>query len=156
MIDVRTAHEADLEPVAAWMADLPLLQRYGLTAEAALRQFQTAHGRGDTLITAVDDRSFPVGFAWMMPSGAFGRSPYLRLIGVHPERNAQGIGTRLLKTVESLAWSYADALFLLVSDFNLGAQRFYERCGYTRAGALADYVVSGVTELLYWKRRAAL
>ena len=156
MIDVRSLREADLEPLTAWMITLPLMQRYGLTTEAALRQFQTARSRGDTLITAVDDADFPVGFAWMMPTGAFGRSPYLRLIGVQPNRSDQGIGTRLLDAVESLAWSYSDALFLLVSDFNLGAQRFYERQGYTRVGALADYVVPGVTELIYWKHRVAL
>jgi GNAT superfamily N-acetyltransferase len=156
MIDVRPLREADLEPLAAWLITLPLMQRYGLTAEAALRQLQTARRRGDTLITAADDADYPVGFAWMMPTGAFGRSPYLRLIGVHPDWSAQGIGARLLDAVESLAWSQADALCLLVSDFNLGAQRFYERHGYSRVGALADYVVPGVTELLYWKRRGAL
>ncbi len=39
-----------------------------------------------------------------------------------------------------------------MSDFNAGAQRFYERHGYVRAGALDGLVLPGVAELLYWKR----
>ena len=44
------------------------------------------------------------------------------------------------------------ALFLLTSDFNHGAQRFYERRGYQRAGALPAFARPGIVELLYWKR----
>jgi hypothetical protein len=42
----------------------------------------------------------------------------------------------------------------LVSDFNHGAQRFYERHGYRRIGALPALVLPSVAELVYWKTRA--
>jgi ribosomal protein S18 acetylase RimI-like enzyme len=42
--------------------------------------------------------------------------------------------------------------FLLVSDFNEGAQRFYEREGYVRVGALPGLVLPDVAEVLYWRR----
>ncbi len=42
--------------------------------------------------------------------------------------------------------------FLLVSDFNEDAQRFYEREGYLRVGPLPGLVLPDVAELLYWKR----
>ncbi len=44
-------------------------------------------------------------------------------------------------------------MFLLVSDFNTDAQRFYERLGYRQVGQLDDYVVRGVSELIYWKKK---
>ena len=44
-------------------------------------------------------------------------------------------------------------MFLLVSDFNTDAQQFYQRLGYRQVGKLDDYVVPGVSELIFWKRR---
>lgn len=154
MPTLRDMRPADVEPLASWMVTLPLLQRYGLTLDGANRQFQAGLGRGDTLLTVEEDGRL-VGFAWMLPNGAFGRSPYLRLIGVHPECTSRGVGALLLDAIEARAWTLADVLFLLVSDFNTRAQHFYERQGYHRIGALADYVVPGVAELLYWKHRVA-
>lgn len=43
------------------------------------------------------------------------------------------------------------ALFLLTTEWNSGAQRFYERHGYALVGRLPDYVRPGFCELLYWK-----
>jgi hypothetical protein len=42
--------------------------------------------------------------------------------------------------------------FLLCSDFNISAQAFYERHGWTRVGALPGLVLPDVAELVYWKR----
>ncbi len=43
-------------------------------------------------------------------------------------------------------------IFLLVSDFNHDAQRFYNRLGYQQVGKLDDYVMQGVSELVFRKR----
>ena len=48
---------------------------------------------------------------------------------------------------------HASDVFLLVSDFNHVAQAFYRRLGYVQVGAIPDYVVSGVTELVFRKRK---
>ncbi|MBK8024890.1 MAG: GNAT family N-acetyltransferase [Chloroflexi bacterium] len=151
---LRDMRESDCLPLAEWMVTVPLWQRYGLTVEGAIGQFQAGLARGDALIAAEDEAGVPVGFAWMMPKGAFGRSPYLRLIGVRPDVADQGVGALLLEAVEARAWAISDVFFLLVSDFNDRAQRFYERQGYTRVGALPDYVMPGIAELIYWKHRA--
>lgn len=147
---VRQMTPKDFEPVAAWMAPLSLLQRYGLTPLRAVAQFQQAQFQGDVLLTV--DAGSPIGVAWLMPAGAFGRSAYLRLIAVHPDYAGHGIGAALLDTVETHA---SGGLFLLVSDFNTDAQRFYHRQGYTQIGAIPDYVVAGITELIFWKRPGA-
>jgi hypothetical protein len=40
----------------------------------------------------------------------------------------------------------------LVSDFNVQAQRFYLRQGYTQVGVIDAYVLPDVAELLFRKR----
>ena len=107
--------------------------------------------RGEWLLTADSDTP-ACGFAWAIPNGAFGRSPYLRLIGVQPQATGAGIGGRLLRAIEERAAQVASDLFLLVSDFNIDGQRFYTAHGYTQIGAIADYVQIGVTELIFRKR----
>lgn len=92
------------------------------------------------------------GLARFSLRGQLGRGGYLRLIALAPGTHGQGLGRLLLDEVERQVAQCSPELFLLTSDFNAPAQRFYERRGYTRVGALADYVRTGITELLYWKR----
>jgi ribosomal protein S18 acetylase RimI-like enzyme len=142
---------ADLPILAAWMVEAPLWKRYNLTIEKAVANFEAGLSRAEWLIVAESDHQ-TCGFAWAIPKGAFGRSPYLRLIGVHPDKAGAGIGAKLLDEIERMAAAVSDDLFLLVSDFNEGAQRFYERQGYQQIGAIPAYVVPDVTELIFRKR----
>lgn len=144
---IRPMLSRDIDPIATWMLTVPLWQRYGLTLARTITQFETAFAQNDILLVAAEDD--PVGFVWVMPHGAFGRSAYLRLIGVKPELAGQGIGAALLSAVEARV---TNELFLLVSDFNMDGQRFYRRHGYAQIGIIPDYVVTGIAELLYWKR----
>lgn len=149
---VRPFGEGDLEPCAAIMADNSLWQRYGVTRESARRTFAAGLARGVALFVAEDDGG-PGGFLWLEPVGAFARSGYIRLIGVGPDRQGQGLGQALMAHAESVLFPLADDIFLLVSDFNTAAQRFYQRLGYVQVGALTDYVLPGVAELIYRKRK---
>jgi len=90
-----------------------------------------------------------------MPTGGFGRSAYLRLLAVNEAYAGLGIGTGLLAHAEQLAARSTKDMLLLVSDFNVDAQRFYQRQGYAQIGAIPDYVVPGVTELLFRKLLAS-
>jgi GNAT superfamily N-acetyltransferase len=141
----------DLPMLAEWMVEAPLWQRYGLTISAAISNFEHGMARGDWLIVAVVE-DIACGFAWVIPRGGFGRSPYLRLIGVRADKAGIGIGTGLLDELERKSAEIADDLFLLVSDFNESAQRFYKQRGYIQIGAVEAYVVSDVTELVFRKR----
>src|SRR5690349_13416241 len=121
---IRPMTPADMSLLAAWMVEAPLWKRYNLTIEKAVANFEAGLSRDEWLIVAELD-SQAVGFAWAIPKGAFGRSPYLRLIGVHPDQVGAGLGAKLLDEIERMSAAVSDDLFLLVSDFNEGAQRFY-------------------------------
>ena len=134
----------DIPSISQWMAEMPLWQRYGVTPAGASAQFTAGLEHGDLLLVADD-----CGFAWCVPGGAFGRSDYLRLIGVRADCAARGLGAALLGEVEARATSRD--LLLLVSDFNEGAQRFYKRMGYEQIGTIPGYVLPDVTELIFRK-----
>jgi ribosomal protein S18 acetylase RimI-like enzyme len=148
---IRLMQTKDLPSLAAWMVETPLWQRYGLTIDKAIANFERGMARGEWLIVAQVEDSV-CGFAWVIPQGAFGRSPYLRLIGVQADKASSGIGSGLMAEVERKSAEVATDIFLLVSDFNTGAQSFYKQRGYVQIGAIEAYVVPDITELIFRKR----
>ncbi|MCZ7547197.1 MAG: GNAT family N-acetyltransferase [Anaerolineae bacterium] len=69
-----------------------------------------------------------------------------------PGLEGMGIGAALLGEAERRAASVSREMFLLVSDFNVAAQRFYQRHDYQQVGAIPGYVLPDVAELIFWKR----
>jgi GNAT superfamily N-acetyltransferase len=151
VIVIRPFTAADAAPLARALAALPLMQRYGRDEAALARDLAAALARGDGLAVAGDARGL-AGLAWFLPSGTLGMGAYLRLIAVVPGREGEGVGAALLAAFEQAAAVAGKHAFLLVSDFNAGAQRFYERHGWARSGAFPGLVLPDVTELVYWKR----
>ena len=147
-VNIRPLTVQDISAVAAWVVTIPLWQRYGLTVEKLNGLLQAAISTDLILTADTDERA--VGLAWVVPRGAFGRSAYLKMLGVRPDQVGLGIGARLLDQLETQVTS--DALFLLASDFNADAHRFYERQGYQQIGAIPAYVLPDVTELIFYKR----
>lgn len=152
MISIRPMVSEDIPTIARWIAAIPLWQRYDYSAEAAQRGLEQALARADLLLTADVGDACACGLAWCVPRGAFGRSCYLRLLGVQSGLHSAGLGATLLGAAEREAARSADDLVLLVSDFNADAQRFYQRQGYRQVGAIPGYVLPDVTELIFWKR----
>ena len=149
----RPMEGPDIPLLAGWLAELPLLQRYGLSTERAQEALNQALRKLDTL-SVCDPTESPghaCGLAWVMPTGGFGRSAYLRLLAVSGEHAGLGIGSALLAHAEQLASGLSQDMLLLVSDFNTDAQQFYRRHGYVQIGALPGYVLPDVTELLFRK-----
>ncbi len=144
---------ADIPACAQLMAASPLWVRYGVTVERAAARFESGLSGGAAIFVA-EAGGAVIGFVWCVDRGAFARSGYIPLIGVAPDKTGQGAGAALLAHAEAFFSRSAPDVFLLVSGFNAAAQRFYQRHGYTQCGALPDYVVPGVTELIYWKRLA--
>lgn len=138
--------------LAQLMADSPLWQRYGVTVASATARFDLGLANAATIAVAeVGDAV--AGFVWYVRRGVFQRSGYVMLIGVAAPYQGHRIGHALLEHAEAVMFQDNDAVFLLVSDFNLSAQRFYAQRGYQQVGAIPDYVMPGISELLFCKRR---
>jgi ribosomal protein S18 acetylase RimI-like enzyme len=151
MPTVRPATAADLPALARALASLPLMLRYGQTVERLESSLAGAMARGEGVL--VYDDGGPRGLAWYLPTGTLGVGGYLRLLAVSPDAHGGGIGAKLLDGYEAAVFKSSAHAFLLVSDFNEAAQRFYERHGYQRVGALPGLVLADVSELIYWKPR---
>ncbi len=151
---IRPMDIGDLDALAKLMGDDPLWQRYGVTRESAERRL--AGGlEGHATILVAEGEGSPAGFVWYVERGAFARSGYVMLIGVQPGARGHGVGRALMASAEAAMFATGADVFLLVSDFNDAAQVFYGRLGYEQVGRLPDYVVPGIAELIYRKRRIA-
>lgn len=83
--------------------------------------------------------------------------PYLQILAVLPALQGTGTGTAVLKWYETTAMAARMRnVWLCVSGFNVDAQRFYERYGYTLIGHLPDLMRDGDDELLMRKNLAGL
>jgi ribosomal protein S18 acetylase RimI-like enzyme len=150
-VTIRPLARAEIPALAAALAGLPLMVRYGRDAAALSRALEAASGRGEGLLVA-EDGGVLRGLAWFLPAGTLALGGYLRLIAVAPGDEGRGTGLALLRAFEAETARQSAHAFLLVSDFNAGAIRFYEREGYARVGPLPGLVLPDVAELLYWKR----
>jgi ribosomal protein S18 acetylase RimI-like enzyme len=150
-MSIRRLMGQDLPALCADLARLPLLERYRRDAASLRSDLAAALSRGEGLLVE-EQGGRARGLAWFLASGTLGMGGYLRLMAVVPEATGGGVGARLLEAFEAEVARESRHAFLLVSDFNLAAQRFYERHGYARAGALPGLVLPDVAEILYWKR----
>jgi ribosomal protein S18 acetylase RimI-like enzyme len=146
----------DIPIIVEWMAGDRLWQRYQLAPETIAADFERGLRRDDLIVVA--DAALPArGFAWCLLDGMFGAFPYLKRLGVDPAHAGQGLGGLLLNHLETeiLARQRRDC-FLLVSDFNTKAQRFYQRHGYEEIGRIPDLVLPDVAEVLFRKQLSRL
>ncbi len=82
-------------------------------------------------------------------------SDYLQTLCVSPERRGAGVGAWLLGAIEARVFARSPNLFLCVSSFNEGAQRFYARRGYAVVGRLEGFITEAHDELLMRKTRGS-
>lgn len=149
---IRPLELDDVERLAARLAGLPLLRRYRRTAGALERDLTRALERGDGLLVHAGAGHEPDGLAWYLRDGTLGLGGCLRLLAVVPGGEGRGVGAALLAAFEEAVAGWSGHAFLLVSDFNHGARRFYARHGYAQVGRLPALVAPDVDELLFWRR----
>jgi ribosomal protein S18 acetylase RimI-like enzyme len=159
LLTIRSITLSDIRALSQLMAATPLWQRHGVTEASAARRLQTGLEGGATIdVAEIESKAgrVVVGFVWYATRGIFLRSGYISLIGVYEELRGRGIGEALMQQAEQQMFAEVNEVFLLVSDFNQAAQRFYQRIGYVQVGAIPDYLTPGVTELLLMKRRRGI
>jgi GNAT superfamily N-acetyltransferase len=147
---VRPATEEDLVELSELLAPLPLFAAYAMTSEVLARRWREGLRRGDGMLVAELDGE-PVGLCWFLKEGTFASGAYLRTLAVGPGRHGKGTGARLLEAYERACGFPAGGWFLLASDFNEGAHRFYQRYGYQEVGRLPDFGRPGIVERVFWK-----
>lgn len=153
-VHITPLAERDLSACADIMSSSLPWTRYQITEAAARRLWWDALATAASVVVARLDGQ-TVGFAWYIERGGFGLGGYLKLLGVAAAARGHGVGGALLDHVEWFAVQQGQRdLFLLVSDFNLAAQAFYQARGYARIGDIPDFVEPGITELIFRKRLA--
>ena len=157
MLTMRRGQRSDIEACARIVVTDPLWRRYRLTLPRARRVLREAMGRRvgrsrdrAELAVATLDRSV-VGFVLYHLHGTFHSSGYVRWIAVATQARGRGVGRALMRHAEAHIFRTGPNVFLTVSDFNRRAQSFYRTLGYRNVGAIPNYVIPGITELLYRK-----
>ena len=89
------------------------------------------------------------GFALLRPKFLMG--DYLELLVVAPAARSNGLGSALLKHIESLVFVRVKNLFACVSDFNAEARKFYQKNGYQEIGPMPNLLIPGSAEMLLRK-----
>jgi ribosomal protein S18 acetylase RimI-like enzyme len=162
---IRRLRVEDVEACARIVAGDPLWRRYrvGLpqarrtirqALAAARRRGRVARDAGEFAVAGSGGQV--VGFIWFRLDGTFHHSGYVRWIGVAPEAQGRGVGRRLMQYAEDRIFKAGPNVFLMVSDFNKQAQRFYEALGYRLVGKVPDYIVPGIGEHVYRKTRGPI
>jgi GNAT superfamily N-acetyltransferase len=149
---IRPATIEDFTLLAPRLAALPLFTAYGLEAARLAARWTEGLAKGDGLLVAESGGAL-LGLCWFLRRGVFGTGGYLRTIALVPEAVGQGVGPLLLKAFEDGCDRPSGGWFLLTSDFNEGAQRFYQRHGYSEVGRLPGFAAPHITELIFWKPR---
>ncbi len=81
------------------------------------------------------------------------RGPYIRFLGILPPFQKRGIGSVILGWIDAEARRQQERnLWVVASEINIGAIRFYERHGFERAAVLDALAYDGRNELLLRKR----
>lgn len=130
---------AGIDPWARYQYTPEALAKYFSDREEGAPRFEILVG--DTLAGAICIRN-----NWL-------RGPYLQLLAILPAFQKRGIGSVALSWFEAEAGSSnAQNIWVVTSEFNLGALAFYERFGFIRLATLDSLVSEGTAEILLRKR----
>jgi len=141
----RLVAPKDKKAAAALMAASDPWLKLGLREHHCLKTFSAPFR--ETYAARADGEL--AGFVIITMYGTF--RGYIQVLFVSPRYRGRGLGEELMAFAEKKIFGRAPNVFLCVSSFNKGAQRFYRRLGYRKAGLLKDFLVKGSDELLLRK-----
>lgn len=148
-LTIRPMLAAHIPAVASMLGALEPWTYYGIDASAWERSLRALPS--DDLAFVAADGDEIVGYIQYRLGGTFALSGYIRTLAVRADQGGRGLGRRILAFAEEMILARGPNVFLLCSDRNQQAQRFYERLGYVRCGLLPGYVLPGMDEIIYRK-----
>ena len=142
--------QPEIEACARMMAESEPWITLQRDYSASLRNLSSAEK--EIYVAAKDDEIF--GFIVLNLHGGF--VGYIQSICVAPRRRNHGVGRKLVDFAERRVFKNYPNMFICVSSFNPGAQRFYRNLGYEVVGELKDFLVNGHSEILLRKTIGSL
>ncbi|NJK49045.1 GNAT family N-acetyltransferase [Candidatus Gracilibacteria bacterium] len=112
-------------------------------------------GNSDTdTFWITDDDNVPVGVAYCELERMTNRTWNLQLIAIHPDRQGQGRGAKLLRYVEQALMVRGGRMLLVetsgLPDFE-GIRAFYVKCGYKEEARIRDFYATGDDKVVFRK-----
>lgn len=144
---IRRTTPYDIPKVAQILSSSEAWMCYGTTYNIAKQNIETM--ADDSYVGFIDDSV--VGFITLRVDGIGNFGAYIRMLAVAEPYRGKGIGRMLIDYISNLAFQKTQNLFLICSEQNIMAQRFYEKVGFVQVGALSDLVIKGQNEILYRK-----
>ncbi|MEB3357476.1 MAG: GNAT family N-acetyltransferase [Synechococcales bacterium] len=139
---------------------IALAEATGLFPPSALellRQILTdaLAGSGDSeCFWITDDDNGPVGVAYCEPERMTDRTWNLQLIAIHPDRQGQGRGGKLLRYVEQALIARGGRMLLVetsgLPDFER-TRAFYAKCGYEEEARIRDFYAVNDDKVVFRK-----
>jgi len=142
--------QPEIEACARMMAESEPWITLQRDYSASLRNLSSAEK--EIYVAAKDDEIF--GFIVLNLHGGF--VGYIQSICVASRRRNHGVGRKLVDFAERRVFKNYPNMFICVSSFNPGAQRFYRNLGYEVVGELKDFLVNGHSEILLRKTIGSL
>ena len=144
---IRLMHPDDRDTVIALLGDSDPWKTLGYDQEDWRRIFcPTPQGR-DSFVGEIEGQIAAIAIVRQK----FLLGDYLELLGVAGWARGKGMGTQLLRHIESLVFARTKNLFACVSDFNKGARDFYKKQGYQEIGPMPNFLIPGTAEILLRK-----
>ena len=146
-ITIEKGHIKHLNDCEQALLNSTLGKKYFSENKAAAKAVKEGLKQGTLFVAKAQDDC--IGFAYYIPNGIFHSFPLLHLLAVKETHRGKGVGKKMLEFIEKLM--VKNKLFLVVSDFNPNAKKFYEKNGYRQAGAIPNLYRNGITEYLMFK-----
>ena len=144
---IRSYKPEDRAAIVAMLASSEPWKKLGYTDADWKKLFDPLPAGREGLV--IETNGTVAGFALLRPKFLMG--DYLELLVVAPSARHHGLGSALLKHVESLVFARMKNLFACVSDFNTEARQFYKKNGYQEIGPMPNFLIPGSAEILLRK-----
>ncbi|MEM1046377.1 MAG: GNAT family N-acetyltransferase [Pseudomonadota bacterium] len=107
----------------------------------------------------IADAEDPVGLAFCAPEQMTEGTWNLYLIAVHPTRHGRGIGSALIRHIETILAGQGVRILLVETSGLPGfdrTRRFYRHCGYEEEARIRDFYQAGEDKIVFRKAISAM